>query len=293
MPTTQELLQIAMRFFDKEARPVSGGTWVMMRCPFAKWRHAAGVDHKPSFGMSISGGFNCFGCGIKGPLYQLPAYLARYTHRYDFRLEEAIKKLSFSKKTKDQKPPYVPLKTDFLEMMPYARPCLHLNKQDIKKWNIRENPQSKTLIFPIYDRAGNLAALKFRDVSYNATYLHDPSNFKAQGIWFGEHLYKNAKIVALTEGERDAILLSRYIPAIASLGTVSIDQLLALRDRHKGYILFFDNDEQGQRFIKKAKKYLRGFTTLFKVYNYIGCKDAAELVEKGLIIKALKSIKKL
>jgi len=78
----------------------------------------------------------------------------------------------------------------------------------------------------------------------------------------------------------------------ASFGEPTTAQLSAIRKLNRKVVLFFDNDEAGKRIRQKAKKQLLNFLPLYYVSDYCGCKDPAEIVEKGKIKKALKSIKK-
>ena len=95
------------------------------------------------------------------------------------------------------------------------------------------------------------------------------------------------------EGERDAILLSRYLTAWASLGSPTNKQIDSLASLKVKLLFFFDNDKPGEEIKRKIIRKLSGVLPLYEVTDYCGCKDPAELVEKKKVRKALRSIKKI
>jgi 5S rRNA maturation endonuclease (ribonuclease M5) len=179
---------------------------------------------------------------------------------------------------------------EVIEVYPYAPSILHLTPQDIIKWNIRYDASNSCLFFPVYHN-DKIIAIKVRRLPKVFYFLGSNTNFKRAGIWYGEQ-FKKTDAIFLVEGERDAILLSRYVTVWASFGEPTTAQLSAIRKLNRKVVLFFDNDEAGKRIRQKAKKQLLNFLPLYYVSDYCGCKDPAEIVEKGKIKKALKSIKK-
>jgi 5S rRNA maturation endonuclease (ribonuclease M5) len=114
---------------------------------------------------------------------------------------------------------------------------------------------------------------------------------KTMGFLFGEQFTHNTETVILVEGLRDTVFLQRYnLPVLGTLGNPSEGQLKKLREV-KNVILFFDNDESGFQFKKKAIDVLLGYVNLKEVTNYYGVKDGAEAVEKGKLLNIIKSIK--
>lgn len=292
----ERIKEMIKRFLKQKYRE-TGEKWVMTNCPLAPYTHADGDDRKYSFGISTDGGFNCFTCGIKGPLSELPRLLAKYTHTPMFALEDFIREHLFEPdEITNQDEPTTFLDARILDLYPFLPDgVLNLSRKDIKKWNVRFDEATQQALFPIYVD-GKLNAIKVRGIKDKFFYTIGKLCIKKTGNWYGEQ-FKPKKFLALVEGERDAILLSRYITSWASLGAPTNAQLHYIRNFATAesikLILFFDNDEAGEKMKQKAIKILGATCELYFISDYCGCKDPAELVEKRLIKKALYSIKKI
>jgi len=282
----KELISLFLKRPSKE----TGEGWVMCSCPFATWTHTGGDDSRYSFGISTSGGYNCFTCGKHGSILSLPKEIARYWHINPLPMEEFIKEHigNYTETTSEIRLTEIP--AEVIEVYPYAPSILHLTPQDVIKWNIRYDESNSCLFFPVYHE-GKIIAIKVRKLPKVFYFLGSNTNFKRAGIWYGEQ-FKKTDAIFLVEGERDAILLGRYVTVWASLGEPTTAQLSTIRKLNRKVVLFFDNDETGKRIRQKAKRQLLNFLPLYYVSNYCGCKDPAEIVEKGKIKQALKSIKK-
>lgn len=278
---TREAIKELIRNYlnQKHYKDISSG-WVMTSCPFAKWLHVDGDDKKFSFGISVKNGFNCFTCGMKGKLTNLPKKLARFTHLVPYDMEDFIKNnIEFEDAFEVNKTCTVYSK-DILYKFEEAEECLSLTKEDINKWYIRKHESS--LLFPVFNDNEELVAIKARLIDTKAFYFLLSGDVKNFGIWYGQN-FKPSKYLALVEGERDAILLGRFIPAWACLGSPTKAQIDAIKGVGvKNIILFFDNDSAGNRIFKEMVKELSGLFKLFKVKDYFDCKDPAEIVEKNL-----------
>lgn len=262
--------------------------WIMTACPFAKWLHPDGDDKRFSFGISTSGGFNCFTCGMKGSLKKLPKYLSRFTHEVPYDMEEFILENIDGEDMFSYTKNYTVYDKTLLNKFEDAPECLSLTKEDIEKWQIKKHNNS--LLFPVFDYNNNLVAIKARNINIKSFYFLLNGDIKQFGIWYGQH-FKPSKCLALVEGERDAILLSRYIQAWACLGTPTKTQINFIKGvKVNKIILFFDNDDVGRRMCIGVAKELSGLFKLFKVKDYFDCKDPAELVEKNLI-KEIKFVR--
>jgi DNA primase len=75
--------------------------------------------------------------------------------------------------------------------------------------------------------------------------------------------------------------------------SVTTEQIETLRKEDHAFILFFDNDKAGKEVRTKVHKKCRLFNPIYTVVNYCGCKDPAEIVEKGRLRLALSSIRKM
>ena len=290
--TRERIIELITKYLkQKDYRVISTG-WVMTHCPFAQWTHVDGDDKRFSFGISVRGGFNCFTCGKKGSLFDFPKMLSKFTHEPYFEMEEFIKEYIWEEDICDSTSLEITyLQDEILDLYPYAPEVLSLKKKDIKKWNIRFDEATQSLLFPVYLN-GKLNGIKVRNLRNKAFYTIGNIVIKKLGGWYGDW-FMPRKWLALVEGERDAILLSRYLTAWASMGSPTVKQLETIMSLPFKILLFFDNDESGRNMEKKAIKYLGGIVPLYKPTDYFGCKDPAEIVEKRLLKKVLKTIKKI
>lgn len=71
----QDAMTLLAKLECQQIRTDSRNAWVTSTCPLARWTHKGGVDHHPSFGISIhpdgESKFNCFTCGLDGNLRSL------------------------------------------------------------------------------------------------------------------------------------------------------------------------------------------------------------------------------
>lgn len=288
--TRRAIKKLIKQYLKKDKfKEISTG-WVMTSCPFAEWLHADRDDKHFSFGISTKGGFNCFTCGMKGSLLSLPKKLSRYTHQVPYDMFDFIKENLEFEDTEFTTNEYSSIDDSFLTSYREAPEILSLTKEDIQKWNIKTDESNRMLLFPIYDRDKKLTAVKVRHIETKMFYYLFNNNIKKSGIWYGENFGHNGWL-ALVEGERDAILLSRFIPAWACLGTLTKQQLERIKGvRASKIILFFDNDTAGQNNTAQAMKALGGLFKLYTVADYHNCKDPAEMVEKNYTKLKLKRV---
>lgn len=266
-------------------KEVSTG-WVMTSCPFSRWLHTDGDDKNYSFGISVTNGFNCFTCGMKGHLLTLPKKLSAFTHLVPYDMEDYIKEnIEFTEDTVAQPRQLITYNTNFLASLSDASAVLGLSKEDIAKWQIKQVHDN--LLFPVFQTVEKLVAIKVRNIYTKSFYYILNNNLKESGVWYGQHLpYTNT--LALVEGERDAILFSRFIPSWACMGNPTKAQINRIKEvRVKKIIVFFDNDPAGKKITETVISELQGIVSLFKVKDYLGCKDPAEIVEHNLV-KQLK-----
>lgn len=281
-----EILEILAKKISDRYRLISTG-WVMIPCPLAEYSHSDGDDKHFSFGISATGGFHCFTCGIKGHVTQLPRMLAKYHKSYSYDLEDIIREfvenipengngLYSSSENGDSNGLYIPI--EVFENYPDATPCMGLTAKDIRKWKIKMI--GDTLIFPIFNSdQTKLIGLKCRKKNTRFFwYIGEPS--KREGIWFGMW-FTPEKHLALVEGERDAILLSRAVTTWASLGSPTESQVetIASLPRDISIILAFDNDRAGQDICNFVYEFL--FDRRLYRLELGDHKDPAELIECG------------
>lgn len=274
-----------------------GDSWVMTNCPFAPKTHVGGDDKKLSFGISVSNTYHCFACGAKGHLSNFPIMLSMIgiispsvSIDMTFFISEKTKeqriggRLYISKEDKEKSPPDLKLFRDF----PLARrdqlSPLYLTEEDAQKWEIRYNPLEDSLLFPVFNKENQLVDVKVRKNVNGKRIFYTWGASK--NTWYGSHFPLKGKYLFLVEGERDAILLHRYVDNVwASLGTPTIAMINDLPSDMK-IIMFFDNDIAGETIRKKVLKHLK-VSHLLSIENY-DFKDPAEVIEKGDIKEAIK-----
>ncbi|MEM1672143.1 MAG: toprim domain-containing protein [Archaeoglobaceae archaeon] len=276
-----KIKELIKTFFGSPYREISTG-WVMTNCPFAPYTHPDGDDRKFSFGISVKNGFNCFTCGQKGSLYQLPRILARFTKRYNYELEEFISLWADEEDdgvvTSDYS--YSEVDFSFLNQLPYANGEKFIARSLAEKWGVKVDYQRRFMYFPYMTLDRGIVNVKVRSLDEKRFYYLVPQ----AKIWYGEHTLVNydGKLI-IVEGERDAILVSGITrhPVLATSGFPTLDMIKALRPYFKGSIyLWFDNDRAGMKILKFMVGELVDCKRVY-CFNWEGLsfKDPAEMIE--------------
>ena len=272
--------------------------WVMGSCPFAAYTHAKGTDRRPSFGITKAPShiYHCFSCGQKGEIHKLPTVLEFLSNKSYQHLREYLWQTTNAFLTIEYEAPMVKtlkeIPLGIYHRYPPMREWKCLTKKDINLWDIRYDEQFNRVLYPVFNSKGILYGIRGRSltekmfVSYTHLVPHsaDP---KSKGIWFGEVFeLKPNKALVIVEGERDAVLLKRFVSNVwASMGSsLSKAQEERLASMKCPIVVFFDNDKAGQEGVRRILK------TVGQVRvpaNYFGCKDPAEAVERNLVSKIL------
>ncbi|WP_459567177.1 toprim domain-containing protein, partial [Enterobacter hormaechei] len=68
-------------------------------------------------------------------------------------------------------------------------------------------------------------------------------------FWYGQHSQERSVAIALDEGENDRLSLMVVYddPVLASIGTISSEQVGFIKSLGREVITFFDNDDAGDR----------------------------------------------
>lgn len=257
------------------------GDWYNFSCPFAKWRHDGGTDNHPSFGISTGGYYHCFACGARGSITELGAKLFRYGHPK----ADMITKLSFGIEVKHNpeveilEPCIIPesILRRFKRVGGYGA----INEQSAELFELRFDPATRAVLFPVRDLYGRLVGIRARIGSAKLELRQfTPVPLKKCGIWYGMHLINIDQPIYLVEGERDAILMFQAgKQAMASLGNPSRQQIEMLNRLGGKYYVLFDSDKAGQT---HAVSVLNRVPNAIRLLLPIGAKDPAEAVEMGL-----------
>lgn len=154
--------------------------WVVASCPFAPWKHSAGVDRRPSFGISVRPGsyYHCFSCHSKGPLGLLPTALIQLSGqdlpevRSYIMAHDSVKPEDY-RELEDlvtELPPLFPRKLYWSFPEVPGRVLRHVAKQwgmaeeTVRDRGLRFDPSESRLLFPVRDIHGRLVGVRGRYV---------------------------------------------------------------------------------------------------------------------------------
>ena len=290
--TREKIIELAKLLGAREI--ADGDDWVSFNCPFARWRHSGGRDENPSFGVIVDSrsSYHCFSCGVRGRLATLPSALAKYGYPNVAELRRFIFKFeSYSKEEKkvSEKPKLLQaLPESILDGFRKFKKWGVINEESIEKWELRFDPRTFSIVFPVRDRFGRIVGLRrrFRDGRKFEDKQFTPFPLKKAGIWYGIHLVQADRPIYLVEGERDAILLHQVgVNAMASLGSsISRAQIETLSELGAPVVCFFDNDKAGRQ---ATQRVIGNVRCPVSSVLYWGVGDPAEAVEKGRIGKII------
>ena len=260
---------------------VSGAGWLESHCALAPWRHAAGVDKHPSFGVKLSSGnprARCWSCGFTGNLGELLVELrhandvAASGRDYDFATAvnliaqadseftpiggdiEYLKRLESPLTTNTVFP------ESWLDSFPKAyddagniHPYLAkrgLTWEIARLLDLRCDTYRERVCFPIRDAAGALRGLHGRsfagvDPKY-LVYLHKGES--NPGVWYGEQWLDRTCMVVMTESVFDLASVRRVYDNVVSPLTANIKAARLKRmSGLVGLVTLFDRDPTGDR----------------------------------------------
>ena len=249
------------------------GEDIRVTCPC----HAGGHEEHPSANIYIgkstdtlkNGTWHCFTCNSKGSFVNFVSKTLEVSEEgakewlkhkyYDLVKIDAIpielKKIELSNPTKSYN-----LKiddSDYQSFHPYMIKR-HLKQDICEKFNVKYDPLTKSLVFPVYDINNELVFETRRSVNTKEFYI--PRGVEKPLYLLNEALKINPPFVIITEGQIDALTSWSYgVPAIATMGAISQNQIDILNSVGLHCLVtMFDNDNAGKRFrntiIKKVRK---------------------------------------
>lgn len=271
------------------------GNNIRVSCP----HHKDGLEINPDSDIYIGpkndkveyGWFKCFACGEQGPFYHFVAecfdisdseakewLLDNYWDgiiQYSLDLDE----IDLGKKKSEFLNESI-LKT-FEDFHPYMIQR-KLSKEVIEKFQIKYNPKTQCIVFPVRDEKGNLTMLTQRSVN-SKKFIIDKDKIKP--VYLLNYLIDNNITQAfICESQINALTCHSYhIPAVALFGTGTKEQYNILNKspiRH--YILCFDGDEAGNKGIREFFKNIRK-DVLIDVINIPRNKDINDLSKEEFL----------
>lgn len=244
---------------------------IRITCPF----HKNGLEKNPSCGVYSGDGdldlppgfFHCFTCGESGPLTKLIGecfdadtsfgeewLMARFGS--ELSIEQSGLNLKEIKK-EEIAPTYLDesLLNNFQSYHPYMK-ARKLLPEVVEKYKIKYDPNSRNLLFPVWDENNHLITITQRSVDTKFFYLDENLEKPIYLLNF----FKNSKEVYVCESQINTLTLIGYsLPSIALFGTgnsIQYNKLKKLPIKH--YILSLDPDEAGikgtYRFISNMPK---------------------------------------
>ncbi len=249
------------------------GEYVRVTCPV----HKGGMELNPSCSVYCGNGdlqkgwYNCLTCGSKGPLYKFIANCFEISEQaaktwlienfgdgyISNRLE--LEPITFDKKV-EQKENIIDqsILNQFESYHPYMTKR-KLTDEVISKFEIKYDPLSKSIVFPVRDISGNLVGLTRRSIEGKK--FHIDKGFNKSNIYLLYYIISNnIKEVIVCESQINALTCWAYGKAAIALfgaGTTE-EQMEALNNTDiKHYILCYDPDPAGRKGANRFKKYIR------------------------------------
>ena len=264
-----------------KAEVIPGSDWIHGPCPFAKWRHEKGVDHRPSYGVKIGPGeckTYCLACGAAGTQYEVALKLKHLGLVFDFATaaelvydaeeEDPLAELPdpYEDQFNERETPH--LYPDWLAEAfepAYHEGAVHpyLEEREMpfevaEKLNMRFDPFRLRVIFPVYDWRKRLRGLHGRAVcdpcggeEWERSLKYKMYPYEGQTnahIWLGEQWASPDTPLVVAESVFDlARVLECYPNAVSPLtATVSEKKIKRLRQASR-VITIFDSDKAGER----------------------------------------------
>lgn len=266
----------------------------MVCCPF----HANGKEAHPSCGVVCTdtlkdipfGTFNCLACSEKGPLWKFVAKVLNCSYEEaqqwlidnftDTVLEEDfldLPEITLSKPKKQY------LNEKILDTFQSYHPYMtqrKLSKRIIEVFKIKYDPNTQSLVFPVWDENDKLYMLTRRNVN-KKIFMIDKN--KEKPVYLLNYIRKNnIQKCLITEGQIDCLTACSYgMPAVATMGNIS-DHQISLLNKSGIRVLYamFDNDSAGRSFYYKLKNNLSKDILLINVpIIYKNKKDINDLTE--------------
>lgn len=254
------------------------GDEVSITCPF----HKEGKENKPSCFIYVGedgkiprGTFHCFTCGEKGSLVKFISGVLDCTESYAQKwlkdnftdnvveenfidIDSPIMLNNFINSSKNNKS-Y--LNEDILNKFQSWHPYIaqrHISKEIAERFQIKYDPTTQTIVFPVRDVKNNLIFLTRRSIEGKKFYIDESAS---KTVYLLNEAVKNKyNQVIVVESQINALVSYSYgFPAVALFGAGTtqnqIDELNKTNILH--YILMYDNDEAGRKGANKFKKLIK------------------------------------
>lgn len=269
--------------------------YVRVTCPF----HSEGHERHPSCsvysgdGDLVYGTFHCFTCNERGDLVKFIARCFNESYEYakqwllsnyghSFLVDRVIKleEIDLTKKKEEQKYLDDSILEEFSNYHPYFEKR-HLTDETVEKFELKYDPLTKMVVFPVRDINGKIAFLTRRSTEGKKFFI-DKGADKSVIYLLYNIIRDNIKEVVVCEGQFNRLTSWQYgHPRIALLGAgTTEDQIKVLNKtgiRH--YILCYDNDPAGRKGASRFKKFIKKDVFVDDVIMPVG-KDINDLTKE-------------
>ena len=248
------------------------GSGIQVQCPF----HADGHEKHGSCYINLTneeidyGTFHCFTCSEKGgfgkfvgacfnrdPKFGDKWLLENYSDGELATPSDTLEKIVIEPKVKQEK---TYLDESILDMFESYHPYMtqrHLDKNTIRDFEIKYDPESKSIVFPVRDIDDKLVGFTKRSVEGKKFYID--KGFDKSNVYLLNKA-KNCKQVIVCESQLDALLAWQYgFPAVALFGAgTPYEQIKTLKDTEIiHFVLMYDNDKAGRKGAEKFKRLMK------------------------------------
>jgi DNA primase len=249
------------------------GNNFVVTCPF----HGDHKEKKPActvFGTDYNnfkeGDYHCFVCDAHGSFNKFVAgcfeqtedygkswLLERYGNTF-VEKELYLPTIDLNKYT-DRSEEY--LNESVLDAFEPYHPYMEKRKLSLdvcKKFKVKYDPQTSSLVFPVWDERGNLYMLTRRSVK-DKTFIIDAD--KEKPVYLMNFVKENdIPYVIVVESQINALTCMSYgLSSVATFGVNLTPKQFGIFNRSnvRNYILAFDGDEAGSRAVQKFMKNIR------------------------------------
>lgn len=249
------------------------GSGIQVPCPF----HSDGREKHPSAYLNIKNEdvpylwFHCFvddvscdfikfiaRCFDESYEYAKQWLLSNYGHSFLVDRQIRLEEIDLTKKKEEQKYLDDSILEEFSSYHPYFEKR-HLTDETVEKFELKYDPLTKMVVFPVRDINGKIAFLTRRSTEGKKFFI-DKGADKSVIYLLYNIIRDNIKEVVVCEGQFNRLTSWQYgHPRIALLGAgTTEDQIKVLNKtgiRH--YILCYDNDPAGRKGASRFKKFIK------------------------------------
>ena len=264
-------------------KPTSSG--MSVPCPV----HAEGLERHNSCYMTEDGVWHCFSCNAKGSISKFVQECFNCSEekakdwligRYGELMHERVQLADDICLPQFNKPKILSDSelVSYTSWTPYLAKR-KLNRTVCEQFNVKYDPKTRQVVFPVYDTKGNLIMLAKRSIDTKVFFMTD--NVEKPWYCLDKVINNNYNKCLVTEGPFDCLTgWCHNIPTIASFGNVSDSQVKTLNKSGINILyLAFDNDASGRAFRNTVVRKLDKRIMTVDIQLPVGRKDLNDLTE--------------